>query len=110
MGAGVGSLIVVIVLRPDHPLPDYRHRYHPPTSSCVVLMLLCVAVRTRRHRVVVRRCCASWFRVVVVGARCAPYVVAAVVCDDGARCAPCVVAVCSRCRWPVLVGPWWWSW
>jgi hypothetical protein len=48
----------------------------------------------------------SWFRVVVVvGARCAPYVVAAVVCNVGARCAPCVVAVllCAV----VVVGPCW---
>ena len=58
-----------------------------------------VVVRTRRHRVVVVR---VGF-VVVVGARCAPYVVAAVVCV-GARCAPCVVAVLCAV---VVVGPWW---
>ena len=57
--------------------------------SCVVHMLFRTVIHTRCHHMVVRRC---WFHVVVVGAHCTLYVVAAIVCGVAARCVLCVIA------------------
>jgi hypothetical protein len=114
MGAGLCSPVVVVIIpgptvNPSPPTVAITTPPRPrPTSPCVVLMSLRVVVRTRRHRIVVRRC-ASCLRVVAVGARCASYVVVAVVCGVrrwrslcAGRC--CCVVVCSRRRrWPVVV-------
>jgi hypothetical protein len=86
MGAGVGSLVVVviIVLRPD------RHPLLSPTTAAVAIPPHCRALSLRRCAlssalvvtallcVVVVRVCLRV--VVVVGARCAPYVAAASLC------------------------------
>ena len=69
MGAGVGSLLIVVIIvlcLNCHPLPSPT-TCHLPTLSCVVLMSLCIVVCTCCHCVVV----------VVVGTCCALYVVAA---------------------------------
>ena len=112
MGAGVGTLVVIIVLHPDHhsfpspPLPSYCH-----TIPHVVVHCRYAAARWRPHSLSPRCCCASCL--VVVGARCAPYVVAVALCAALAlvvRVCCCRVVAVLPCAVVVVLGPWWWSW